>query len=247
MEQLGVRSATADLTAVLDAVLQPRTTPPGFAPRPAERARPVALPAWFIDRCRRAYLSVTFQDGASRVLGITSAHSGEGKTSVAIAMAMAIAVDTLEPTLLLECDLEHPSFARYFGLAPAPGLCEWLQGLAALRIIRAGPLSSEFLVPAGLRPSDPARLVYQLSESGLMEELRPRFRNVILDLPPMINTAYSSLASKLAVHILLVVRHGVTPIADVEKAVFVLGQERLKGIVLNGCTSKVPGWLRQLQ
>src|SRR2546421_8341893 len=40
--------------------LSPRQTLPGFADPRIERASGVELPPWFVDRCRRAYLSVAF-------------------------------------------------------------------------------------------------------------------------------------------------------------------------------------------
>jgi Mrp family chromosome partitioning ATPase len=246
MERLEIHPLVPDVAESLETALKARPAPPGFASRPVERAKPVPLPPWFIDRARRAYLSISYPPGGARIIGVTSALYGEGKTSLAIGIAMAIAADTLEPTLLLECDLEHPAFDRYFGFPATPGLADWLQGASPLRVIRAAVLDSEFIIPAGARATDPARLMYQLSESGLIEELRPRFRNIVIDLPPMLNIAYSSLACKLAERILLVARHGVTPIEDLEKAVFLLGQERLTGILLNGYSSKVPGWFRKL-
>ncbi len=246
MGQVELRGADAEIPASYEDALAPRPVAPGFAPRGVERARPVALPPSFIDRCRRAYLSISFPEGGARIIGITSALYGEGKTSVALGVATAIAADTLEPTLLLECDLEHPSFDRHFGFSPTPGLSEWLQGLAPMRVIRGAPLDNQFIIPAGAIPSDPARIIYQLSQSSLIDELRPKFRNVVLDLPPMLNIAYSSLACKLAERIVLVARCGVTPLQDVEKAVFLLGHERLTGIVLNGFSSRVPGWVRKL-
>jgi len=70
--------------------LSPRQTLPGFADPRIERASGVELPSWFVDRCRRAYLSVAFDAAAEcRVLGVTSTAYGEGKTAVAIGIATA--------------------------------------------------------------------------------------------------------------------------------------------------------------
>jgi Mrp family chromosome partitioning ATPase len=246
MEQVELRTIISDLSGVLDGVMHPQPVAPGFASRLGERARAVPLPPWFIDRCRRAYLSIPISETGSRTIGITSALYGEGKTSVALGIATAIAADTGEPTLLLECDLEHPAFDRYYGFSASPGLSEWLQGDAPLRVIRGTPLDNQFIIPAGAGTSDAARITYRLSESNLMQELRPRFRNIVLDMPPLLNIAYSSLACKLADRILLVARYGITPFDDLEKAVFLLGHERLTGILLNGYSPKVPGWIRKL-
>jgi succinoglycan biosynthesis transport protein ExoP len=233
------------LAQVVEATLHPRPPAPGFAAPPREQARPISLPAWFIDRCRQAYLSVPFP-GARRVLGITSALHGEGKTTVALGIATALAADTGEPTLLLECDLETSS-DEFFGLSiGGPGLSDWLEGEQALRILRMPPLANTFLVPAGGTRPDAARVFYRLSQSTVVDDLQHEFPNVIVDLPPLLSIAYSSLAAKVTERILLVARYGTTPIDALERAVFLLGHERISGIVLNGYASKTPGWLRRL-
>ena len=235
---------STQLAQVVDAALRPRPPMPGFAPAAREHARPVGLPPWFIDRCRQAYLSVSFP-GPQRVLGITSALHGEGKTTVALGIATAMAADTGEPTMLLECDLETSS-DQFFGLNSGSGLGDWLEDEGELRVMRMPPLSNTYLIPAGASRPDAARVFYKLSQSRVVDDLQQDFPNVIVDLPPLLSIAYSSLAAKITDRILLVARYGTTPIAALEKAVFLLGHERISGIVLNGYSSRTPGWLRRL-
>lgn len=236
--------ASTPLAQIVEATLHPRPPAPGFAVPPREQARPTSLPPWFIDRCRQAYLSVSFPS-PRRVLGITSALHGEGKTTVALGIATALAADTGEPTVLLECDLETSS-DEFFGLTRGPGLSEWLEGEQPLRILRMPPLANTFLIPAGgIRP-DAARVFYKLSQSTVVEDLQDEFPNVIVDLPPLLSIAYSSLAAKVTERILLVARYGTTPLDALDKAVFLLGHDRISGIVLNSYASRTPRWLRRL-
>ena len=179
------------------------------------------------------------------MLGITSALHGEGKTTIALGVATAIAADTGEPTVLLECDLETSS-DEFFGLKSGPGLSEWLEGDPNLRILRMPPLANTFLIPAGGARPDAARVFYRLSQSSVVDDLQREFPNVIVDLPPLLSIAYSSLAAKVTDRILLVARYGTTPLTSLEKAVFLLGKERISGVVLNGFSSRTPSWLRRL-
>jgi Mrp family chromosome partitioning ATPase len=235
-----------ELAETIRRAVSPRTITPGFAVRNPDTINPIAMPPWFIDRCRRAYLSATGnQLLGARLIGITSSLRGEGKTSLAIGIATAIAADTQQPTLLLECDLERPSLHRYFGFEPKHGLVDYLEGRAKLRIIKGGPLANLLVTPSGQPQPDPSRLFYQLSEGGLVEQLRHHFAAVVIDLPPMLSIAYSSLASQLSDRILLVARYGVTSIDDLEKAIFLLGRERVSGIVLNGTEYRTPEFLRR--
>jgi Mrp family chromosome partitioning ATPase len=232
------------ISEIMEATLHPRAPAPGFAAQPGERARPISLPAWFIDRCREAFLDMSFP-GPRRVLGVTSAVAGEGKTTIALGMAMAVAADTDEWTLLLECDLETGS-DEVFGVTGGAGLGEWLEGDERLRILRIPPTNNAFLIPAGGARPDAARVFYRLTHSNLIEDLQQEFPNVIIDLPPVLNIAYRSLAAKVAEQILLVVRYGSTRMEDVEQAVDLLGNERISGIILNGYAPKTPSWLRRL-
>jgi Mrp family chromosome partitioning ATPase len=240
-----VQLPVKDLLQSLDEALQPRRPAPGFATRPVEIAKPVVLPPWFIDRCRRAYLSVPFA-GESRVVGVTSAFRGEGRSSVAIGIATALAADTREQTLLLECDVERPSFCDFFGLVNGRGLSDWLDGTAPLAMVRMPYLPHMLMLPAGSPHPDPARLLYQLNESNFIGELKGRFRNIVLDMPSMLDTAYSSLAAKLAEQLLVVVRYGMTQTGDLEKLIFLLGRERISGVVLNATDFQTPSWLQKL-
>ena len=232
----------------INEALSPRQTLPGFADPRIERSNAVELPPWFVDRCRRAYMSVSFDANTScRVLGLTSTAYGEGKTSVAIGIAMAMAVDTKKPTLLLECDFAAPSLHRFLGLDQGRGLSEWLDGDSRLRVVRgAAAVPNVFMIPAGAPQGEPARLFYQLVDRDVMAGLRETFGNVVIDLPPSINISYGALAFGLADRLLIVARSGVTPTQDLETAVRLIGTDRVSGIVLNGTDYRTPAWLRPL-
>src|SRR5262249_35291811 len=62
---------------------------------------------------------------ATRVLMVTSAVSGEGKTTLATHLAGSLA-RAGRRTLLIDCDLRRPSIHQLFELPPQPGLSEVL-------------------------------------------------------------------------------------------------------------------------
>jgi protein-tyrosine kinase len=245
MEQRRLQQLSADITASLEAVLRPPQPMPGFAPRRVERVEVAALPGWFVDRCRRIYMSTPGGGDQSRTIGITSTLAGEGKTSVALGLATALALDTREPTLLLECDLERSSLARICGCAPSPGLREWVENLSPLRIVRSS-VDHLFIIPAGTPPSDPARLIWELVESNLVALLAAEFRNTVIDLPALVTSSSGSLAARLADQLVLVVRSATTPVGEVERAVELIGRERFAGTVLNAQSPRPWGRRRQL-
>ena len=237
-------TAKIPLATIVESTRNPQRPAPGFAVPPGERARPLALPAWFIDRCRQAFLSVSFP-GPSRVIGITSVAPGEGKTTVALGMTTAVAVDTGEPTLLLECDLETQS-DEVLGITNGPGLGEWLEGDDPLRIVRMPPVSNAFVIPAGGVRPDAARVFYKLTQGETLDELQSEFPNIIIDLPAVLSVSYSPLAAKIADRFFIVARYGATRMDDLEEAISRLGTDRTSGIILNAYAPKTPEWLRRL-
>ena len=84
------------------------------------------------------------------------------------------------------------------------------------------------------------------AESNALGQLTQRFRNIVLDLPSVLNVPYSSLAARLAERLVVVARHGVTNLDDLESVVFLLGRERVSGIVMNAADYRTPAWLRRL-
>ena len=233
---------------VINEALETRHSLPGFADPRLEQVNPIELPPWFVDRCRRAYLSVAFDSHkTARVLGVTSTNYGEGKDSIAIGIATAMAVDSKRPTLLLELDLAEPSLHRFLGIDPGRGLSEWLDGDSRLRIVKGAALVPNlFIVPAGAAQQEPAKFFHELVDRDVMVGLKQVFANVVLDLPPTLTISYASLACALADRLLIVARSGSTPTDDLEASVRLIGKERLHGIVLNGIETRVPHWLRAL-
>ena len=63
-----------------------------------------------------------------RVVGITSASRGEGKSTTSINLAYTIA-ETGKRVLLVEADMRRPNLARRLAIDPAPGLSNLLAGL----------------------------------------------------------------------------------------------------------------------
>lgn len=65
---------------------------------------------------------------------------------------------------------------------------------------------------------------------------------MILDLPPIINHSYSTLAASVADAVVLVVRAGVTPADVVREAIARLEDRPPQGVVFNGPRSSLPTW-----
>lgn len=164
-----------------------------------------------------------------RVVAVTSAARGEGRTFTAANLAL-IAAQEGRATILVEGDLRRPSFSSLFGLAPRAGLAEVLEGSAELgqAIARVGPLA--VLCAGGVR--DAAALERSPRAAAVMEQLRAGYDLVVVDAPPALAFSDGDRIAAAADGVVLVVRAGMTPRQVVRLAMDSLG-DRVAGIVLN--------------
>jgi Mrp family chromosome partitioning ATPase len=69
---------------------------------------------------------------------------------------------------------------------------------------------------------------------------------VILDAPALLVSSDAALVTDQADGVIMVTRSGVTPAPIVNRALELVSEERLRGMVLNGAQSAVPSWLRRI-
>jgi capsular exopolysaccharide synthesis family protein len=165
-----------------------------------------------------------------RVLAVTSAARGEGRTTTAANLALTAARDG-RPTLLLEADLRRPSLANLLELVPRAGLAEVVAGTAEIgaAIAHVGPLA--VLCAGDVR--DAGETLRNPRVATVMEALRASYALVVVDAPPALAFADGDRLAGAADAAVLVVRAHETPRAIVKFALEALG-DRAAGIVLNG-------------
>ena len=170
-----------------------------------------------------------------RRLLITSCVPEEGKSTVAANLACTLATKHEQKILLLEGDLRRPSLAQKFGVGGVPGLSEWLQGdtSPAMNICRLES-AGLYILPAGKLPSDPLTFLQSEKLPVLMDHLSSWFDWIVIDSPPVLPLADTSIWMRLADAILLVTRPGTTARRQLQKSLEVLEQPKLLGALVNG-------------
>jgi capsular exopolysaccharide synthesis family protein len=124
--------------------------------------------------------------GEIKVLMVTSAVSGEGKTSLASQLAASLA-RAWKNTLLVDGDLRHPASHALFDLPQEPGLSELLRGEAApADAIRPTPLSRLWMIPAGHWDSHAIQALAQPSVKSLFTQLKEQYDFIIVDSCPVL-------------------------------------------------------------
>jgi len=191
----------------------------------------------FAEQIRAFRAGLWFSNQKPRVVAITSARPGEGKTIAAISLARIAALSG-ERVLLIECDTRQPSFTQRLHPEHPAGLCDVLAGDASLAdVVQHDPVSGMQYIHAG-RPRGAKGLKARtggveaktsiagpfLSEAmaRLLAEVRQEFDLVLLDAPPVQAMTEARMAAGIADATVLCVRWRSTPRATVRYALELL-------------------------
>ncbi len=171
---------------------------------------------------------------------ITSTIPEEGKSMVAANLACTLARRKQQRTLLIDGDLRRPTLAKQFGLPKVPGLSEWLQrGTGPVKNIYRLEAAGIWILPAGSAPQNALELMQTGALSAMMKELSSRFDWIIIDSPPLLPLADTSVWVRLADGVLLVSREGKTEKQQLKRGLEALDQSKLLGAVINSTSSMV--------
>jgi len=164
---------------------------------------------------------------------ITSTIPQEGKSTISTNLACTLARRKNQKTLLLEGDLRRPNIANQFGIGKLPGLCEWLGGQTeSINIYKLESLGL-WVLPAGAAPQNPLELMQSGKLSLLMEKLESWFDWIVIDSPPILPLADTSLWSRLADGILLVTRKDTTEKQQLKRGLEAIEKSKLLGALVN--------------
>jgi capsular exopolysaccharide synthesis family protein len=171
---------------------------------------------------------------------ITSAVSGEGKTTVAVDLAHAVAL-TGRHTVLVELDLRRPTVADHFGIDGRRGLTTALTGEGTAPELLAEPISSLpnlSVLTSGRLPQNPSELLGSTQIMDIIGELNVPEGIVIIDAPPLNPVADTQvLLNNPAIHASIVIaRLSQTTRDEVRRARAILDRHMVEpiGIVVTG-------------
>ncbi len=166
---------------------------------------------------------------------ITSTIPQEGKSTISANLACVLGQVSGERTLLLEGDLRRPSLLQMFGAEATSGISECVkdggrQLTGIYRLEEAGC----WILPAGRSLSNPLELLQAHELTVLMDRLKAYFDWIIIDSPPVLPLADTSIWMRMADGVLLVTRQGITQKRQLEQGLEGLDQKKLLGALVNG-------------
>jgi capsular exopolysaccharide synthesis family protein len=156
-------------------------------------------------------------DRQHKVLLITSANSGEGRSTTVCNLGLALA-EAGTRVLIIDADLRSPTIARLLRVDNTVGLTDVLVNRVSVeRVLQPiGPTLD--VLPSGWTPPNPSELLGSSRMASLLATLRTAYDVVLIDAAPLLPVTDAAVLAPRADGVLVLVRHGRTQVQDVQAA-----------------------------
>ena len=171
------------------------------------------------------------------VLLVTSVVPGGGASFVSMNLGAAIALDESKTSILVDCNIYHPSLHRILPIDLDFGLVDYLENvtLELKDVIYSTGVRRMRLIPAGNQRQPGAEFFTSSRMRRLIGELRERYRDrhVIIDAPSLGVSADARILAEICDYVLLVVPSGRALQSQIAAAIEAIGEAKLAGIIFN--------------
>lgn len=175
--------------------------------------------------------------GQNCILMVTSVAGDSGSTFVTINLGVAFAFDAGKTALLVDCNLRNPGLQKLFsGKAPL-GITDYLEkaDLEVTDIIHPIGIERLRVIPAGDRREIPSEYFTSIRMKQMLDSIRQRYaeRFILIDAPPMSETADTQILAELCDYVLLVVPYGKATNGQVDTCLKSIDGKKLLGVIFN--------------
>lgn len=150
-------------------------------------------------RALRTSLNFLSAERPVRVVQVTSARAGEGKTTMVANLTISLAQQG-QRVVAVCCDLRHPRLHEFFGVDNEIGLTSALVSdcSATDALQKVGVNNKIHVLVSGLTPPNPAELLGTRRSEEVIEEVASQVDLVVLDCPPVLPVTDALVVSRLA-------------------------------------------------
>lgn len=125
------------------------------------------------------------ENGEGKVICISSALAGEGKSTVSCNLAVTFA-SAGNKTIIVDCDMRKPKIKSIFKLPKQKGLVDYLSGLATEDEIFVKNVRENLdVVPTFKTAPNPVALFAGNVFNDLLDKLKKEYQYIIIDTPPV--------------------------------------------------------------
>ena len=183
----------------------------------------------------RTNILFTAADSDKKVIAVSSANPGEGKSTSAANLAIALA-QTGSAVLLIDADMRKPVQHRTFKIRNDEGLSTLIIKKSSIsKSVKSNVINNLDLLPSGPIPPNPSELLSSGSFKILLDQFSSNYDYVIIDTPP-INVVSDAMVMKDSISgIMLVIRYAMTTYEELSNCMkqIELAQANMLGFVMN--------------
>ena len=179
-----------------------------------------------------------------RLIAITSASAGDGKTVTAINLTGVLARGSDARVLLIDADLRRPEVATRLGLSNERGLADAVgdERVSLDDVTHRIDGFNLSVVPSGVTRLPIHEILRSPRFERLLQEAREHYDFVVLDTPPLLPVFDAAVVAKLVDGLLVVVAANQTPRRLLAEALTHLEPSKVLGIVFNRDTQPLLGY-----
>jgi polysaccharide biosynthesis transport protein len=157
-----------------------------------------------------------------RVIMVSSATGGEGKTTLATQLALSLARAGRQ-TVLVDFDLRRPAFDEIFGLPLEPGVCETLRDQNAVSaLVHEADTKNLSIVTAGRWDRSALASLSNGVAAAMFKQLREKYDFVVVDTSPILPVADARFVSQYVDSVVLSVLRDVSEAPKIQAACEIL-------------------------
>jgi protein-tyrosine kinase len=178
-------------------------------------------------------------------IAVTSAGPNDGKTLTALNLAISMAREKSREIVLLDLDMRNPSVYRTLGIHPDHELRHYLENGEHGKEMFVSVCSDNLMVAGSTSPTEQAS---ELLASPRFDDLIRLVKQgtvdpiILIDLPPVLLTDDALVVAPKVDAVLVVASEGFTSKYDLAKALDLLSEFRIAGVVLNRTIETVPDY-----
>ena len=176
------------------------------------------------------------------VVLITSCTTGTDSSFVSMNLAAAFAFDESKTSLVIDCDIDAHHLEDMLSLDYEYGLLDFLEHeeVRVNEILHDIGIRRLRVIPSGSRQSDECEYFTTERMKVLLDGLVERYqdRYVVLNSPPLSESADTSILIDLVDYVVVVVPYGSVSNSDLDAVLSKIDKSKLLGVILND----VPDW-----
>ncbi|MBV7301762.1 polysaccharide biosynthesis tyrosine autokinase [Corynebacterium sp. TAE3-ERU2] len=185
-------------------------------------------------RTLRTNLQFCAIDSNPRIIQITSALAGSGKSITALNLAASLA-EQGEKVCLIEGDLRRPRLTEYMEIDAPVGLTNVLRREMDLEDALIDDASGVTLLASGPIPPNPAEIIGSNAMSELLQQLKDTYDYVIVDSAPVLPVTDAALLARIVDGTVMIARWNTTTRDNLTSSIDALEKvnAQLLGVVLS--------------